>query len=73
MNLKQTPDQLLTREEVKKQFVDRGETYTEWAARNGFKREDVYALLNGRTAGRRGNAHRLAVRLGLKSLPPLDE
>lgn len=55
-----------TPQEVKEAFADRGESVAEWAKRNGFRPQYVYDLLNGRTVGTRGMAHRAAVLLGLK-------
>lgn len=52
---------------VKAWFESNGISVSDWAASNGFSRDAVYAFLNGRTAGRRGHAHRIAVALGLKS------
>jgi len=58
---------------VKEWFDASGLSITAWAAEHGFRREQVYAFLNGRTTGRRGAAHRIAVALKLKVLPgPLD-
>lgn len=56
-----------TRAAVKVWFESNGMSVSDWAAANGFSRDAVYAILNGRTAGRRGDAHRIAVALGLKS------
>jgi gp16 family phage-associated protein len=56
-------------QEIKHGFAARGETISGWAERNGFRREEVYAMLAGRTRGRRGRAHALAVALGLKANP----
>jgi gp16 family phage-associated protein len=55
------------REGAKRWFEVNGLSVTDWAVAHGFKREQVYAVLNGRTAGRRGTAHRIAVALGLKA------
>lgn len=55
-----------TREEVLAAFEAQGLSVTEWAAAHGFRREDVYAVLGGRTRGRRGKAHRISVALGIK-------
>lgn len=64
------PGQLRTRQDVRDYFESRGETVTEWANTHGFKRDEVYAFLAGRTKGRRGRAHRLAVALRIKPPPP---
>ena len=56
----------MTREELLAKFDYEGVTVTGWAAANGFAPSVVYALLQGRTKGRRGEAHRAAVALGLK-------
>ena len=51
-------------------FLDRGMTVTEWAAARGFRRENVYAALAGRTHGTRGLAYEVALALGLKRRLP---
>ena len=51
---------------VKEWFDASGLSVTDWAAAHGFKREQVYAFLNGKTSGRRGAAHEIAVALMLK-------
>ena len=60
-----------TAADVRKDFFARGETVTGWASRHGFERHAVYAVLSGRTVGRRGAAHRIAVALGIKAAPEL--
>jgi len=57
--------------DVRQDFFERGETVTGWASRHGFERHAVYAVLSGRTVGRRGAAHRIAVALGIKAAPDL--
>lgn len=57
------------RETVKRSFHARGESLSTWARARGFKPEEVYAALSGRTIGRRGRAHKVAVALGLKPDP----
>lgn len=47
-----------------------GVSVSEWARLRGFHREIVYAVLSGRTRGLRGQAHDVAVALGIKSSPP---
>lgn len=56
-----------TREEVRDAFSAHGITVVEWARAHGFSPDSVYAVLLGRTRGVRGEAHRIAVALGLKS------
>ncbi|MDE2342243.1 MAG: DNA-binding protein [Betaproteobacteria bacterium] len=60
-----------TAADVREDFFARGETVTGWALRHGFERHAVYAVLSGRTVGRRGAAHRIAVALGIKAAPDL--
>ena len=57
--------------DVRQDFFARGETVTGWASRHGFEPHAVYAVLSGRTVGRRGAAHRIAVALGIKAAPDL--
>lgn len=63
-----------TRKEALAWFHASGMAVSGWATENGFSPSVVYALLAGRTKGRRGEAHRAAVALGLKvgaaSVPP---
>jgi gp16 family phage-associated protein len=53
---------------VRRRFWLEGETIADWAAKNGFSPATTYSLLAGRLRARRGEAHRIAVALGLK--PP---
>lgn len=39
----------------------------EWARANNFRQDLVYAVLSGRSKASRGESHRIAVELGLKS------
>lgn len=55
--------------DVKAQFRARGITIRSWAQTNGFSTPLVYAVLGGRVQGIRGQAHEVAVALGLKPLP----
>lgn len=57
---------LKTREEVKADFTRNGISIGSWAKANGFKREDVYAVLNGVNKAKYGRAHAIAVALRLK-------
>lgn len=52
--------------EVRQAFIDAGLAVGEWADTHGFRRESVYAVLSGRSKGHRGQAHKIAVALGLK-------
>lgn len=57
----------MTADQIKQQFRRRGETITEWAQRHGYKRNAVYRVLNGQEKGHYGQAHEIAVKLGMKS------
>jgi gp16 family phage-associated protein len=57
------------REEVRRMFNEAGITVTDWARENGFRRADVYAVLNGRLKGSRGVGHKIFIALGLKAEP----
>lgn len=56
----------MTPQQVKAKFRERGESVASWADANGFTRDVVYRVLNGRTPAWRGQPHRVAVALGLK-------
>lgn len=55
-----------TRDEVLRLFELQGVSVSDWARAHNFRRENVYSVLAGRTRGRRGEAHRISVALGLK-------
>lgn len=50
----------------KQQLIAQGKTITSWAKENGFEYPVVVQVLNGANKGKRGEAHRVAVALGLK-------
>lgn len=51
---------------VKQQFHQRGITFTDWAEKHGYTRQEVYRVLNGQAKAKYGRAHEIAVALGLK-------
>ncbi|MCX8650043.1 DNA-binding protein [Gilliamella sp. B2776] len=57
---------VLTPEQVKQQFRQKGLTFTQWAHDNGYHPVDVYRVTNGFTKASRGKMHEIAVKLGLK-------
>ncbi len=61
---------VLTPEQVKQRFKQRGETVSQWAAERGFRRNAVYRVLNGFDKAHYGTAHQIAVALGLKAPAP---
>lgn len=60
----------MTTDQIKKRFQERGVTFTEWAAQNGYTRNEVYRVLNGQAKAKYGRAHEIAVKLGLKKADP---
>lgn len=56
----------MTVDEVKEQFEKQGKTFAQWAREKGFKYRTVTAVINGTNKGRYGEAHRVAVALGIK-------
>ena len=57
---------LRTAEEARQDLIRRGKGFSEWARENGFDPSAVRQMLSGRGKGLRGEAHRIAVRLGMK-------
>ena len=57
---------LKTVDDVRAEFERKGVSFSEWARKNNVSVPAVYDLLNGRTIGRRGDAHKAAVLLGIK-------
>lgn len=64
--------EVLTSEQVRAQFEAEGLTLKEWAQARGYCLSTVCAVLSGRTSGRRGVTHKIAVDLGLKPMPTTD-
>jgi gp16 family phage-associated protein len=61
---------LTARRKRKQRFFTDGQQISDWAQAHGFNRDLVYGVLAGRTKGQRGEAHRIAVALGLKRVDP---
>ncbi len=59
----------MDRNAIRQRFKAQGISITDWATARGFNRDHVYAVLRGRTYGDRGQAHQIAVALGLKESP----
>jgi gp16 family phage-associated protein len=57
------------RARVKTRFLAEGVSIAEWSRANGFSLKLVYRVLSGRVKGTRGQAHKIAVALGLKAEP----
>lgn len=56
-------------DEVRQEFRQRGQTIADWAREHGFPVAWVHAVLIGHNKGYRGQAHRIAVALGMKDSP----
>jgi len=56
----------MTPQEAKQKLADKGITAVDYAKSNGFNYRTVVCVLNGTNKGRYGEAHRVAVALGLK-------
>lgn len=56
----------MTPDQVKRHLRDQGKTLTQWAREHGFPRQEVYRVLNGQSKAYYGQAHQIAVALGLK-------
>lgn len=54
------------RQQAKEDFIEQGLTIQAFAKENGLSAGVVYEVLRGRLKGRRGQAHKAAVLLGLK-------
>lgn len=51
---------------VRRELEEAGISVAEWSRANGFTRATVVDVLLGRRAGHHGEAHRVAIALGLK-------
>jgi gp16 family phage-associated protein len=54
-------------EKVKSEFAENGISISEWARVNGFSSSLVYQILEGQRSCLRGQSHKIAVALKLKS------
>lgn len=54
------------RDRVTADLIAQGISVREWAKQHGIHESTVYQVLSGQKKGRRGEAHRAAVLLGLK-------
>lgn len=54
-------------DQVKTMFQKRGITVTQWARDNGYRRAEVYRVINGQAKCHYGKAHQIAVKLGMKN------
>lgn len=52
--------------QVRADFLRRGQSVCAWARDHGYSQGLVFEVLRGRLKGRRGQAHEVAVLLGLK-------
>jgi gp16 family phage-associated protein len=59
----------MTPQQRKSKFIANGESIGTWADKHGFRRPDVYRVLNGQSPGLRGKPHQIAVKLGIKPDP----
>lgn len=62
-----TKTQLKTPAEVRAEFARTGQSISAWARANGVQVNTVYAILDGKKKGLRGEAHKVAVLLGIKN------
>lgn len=59
--------------EVKEDMRRRGETAAAWSRENGVSTDTVRGVLCGRIKGRNGEAHKVAVLLGIKEGEIVEE
>ena len=57
---------LRTPQEARDELQRKGISVSQWAAANGFTVNMVFEVLSGRKKGIRGEAHNIAVKLGIK-------
>jgi gp16 family phage-associated protein len=56
----------MTLQQLKEKFAKEGKTFSGWSKENGVKYSTTLAVINGTNKGNYGEAHRVAVALGLK-------
>jgi gp16 family phage-associated protein len=60
------PRTILTPQQVRLEFLRKGQSIVSWADKHGFDRTTVNQVLTGRNAATRGVGHKIAVLLGIK-------
>lgn len=60
------PRKTRTPQQVRADFLRKGQSIGAWADRNGFDRATVNQVMTGRNAATRGVGHKIAVMLGIK-------
>lgn len=61
--------QELARKRARQWFKDQGIAVAQWAKEHKFNRQNVVDVLHGRSKCTRGEAHKIAVALGIKPEP----
>ena len=64
---------LRTPDEARAELQRKGISISKWATANGFSINLVFDVLAGRKKGVRGEAHKVAVKLGLKEGEVVDD
>lgn len=59
----------MTADQIKARFRSEGRTFSAWAREHGYTPHKVIRVLNGFDKGHYGQAHEIAVALGLKPQP----
>ncbi|MGP8438118.1 DNA-binding protein [Paraburkholderia fungorum] len=59
----------MTADQIKAKFRREGKTFSGWAREHGYTPIRVIRVLNGFDKGHYGQAHEIAVKLGLKPAP----
>lgn len=62
-----------TAQEVRDDFLRKGQSIASWADKHGFDRTTVNQVLTGRNAATRGVGHKIAVMLGIKEGEIVEE
>ncbi|HHL1989604.1 MULTISPECIES: DNA-binding protein [Acinetobacter calcoaceticus/baumannii complex] len=58
--------------QVKDDFLISGKSIAEWSRENNFSPDLVYRILKNNRIPRRGESHKIAVQLGIKSQKTID-
>ena len=61
------PEEILTREQVRKNFDEEGLTFAKWGRDNHYPVSEVYKVMNELTKCKYGRPHEIAVLLRLKA------
>lgn len=70
--IQNSSDMIKSIKQVRDDFIKSGISIAEWARDNNFSPDLVYRILKNNKVPRRGESHKIAVKLGIKEQKDMD-